>query len=123
MENLEPRDSGIGITDISKLKNLLHLSELPQEKFLEFLKEIYSHLDDLTENAYAPYSNFKVTSILLIRDLDGNLIKVTGVNVENASYGLSVCAERVAVFKAISEGYHPHNGYEWLGIFIYTPNR
>jgi cytidine deaminase len=51
-------------------------------------------------NAHAPYSNFLVGAA--IETEDGRII--TGCNVENATYGLSVCAERVAVFKAISEG-------------------
>ncbi len=51
-------------------------------------------------NAFAPYSNFKVGAALLSTD---GLIH-TGCNVENATYGLTVCAERVALFKAISEG-------------------
>ena len=50
--------------------------------------------------AYAPYSNYPVGAALLMAD--GRI--VTGVNVENASYGLSMCAERTAVFKAVSDG-------------------
>jgi len=52
------------------------------------------------ENAHTPFSHFKVGAALLT---DGDEI-ITGCNVENASYGLTMCAERVAIFKAISEG-------------------
>ena len=52
------------------------------------------------ERAHAPYSRFKVGAALKTRT--GEI--VTGCNIENASYGLSMCAERVAVFKAVSEG-------------------
>jgi cytidine deaminase len=52
------------------------------------------------ENAHAPYSNFKVGAAL--EDSEGRIH--TGCNVENATYGLSLCAERVAVAKAVSEG-------------------
>ena len=52
------------------------------------------------EQAHAPYSGFKVGAALETRD--GRIY--VGCNVENSSYGLSICAERVALFKAISEG-------------------
>ena len=52
------------------------------------------------ENAHAAFSHFKVGAAL--ETAEGNII--TGCNVENATYGLTICAERVAVFKAISEG-------------------
>ena len=51
-------------------------------------------------NAHAPFSRFQVGAA--IEDSSGRIH--TGCNVENATYGLTVCAERVAVFKAISEG-------------------
>jgi cytidine deaminase len=55
---------------------------------------------DARRNAHAPFSHFQVGAA--IEDVSGNIH--TGCNVENATYGLTICAERVAVFKAISEG-------------------
>lgn len=52
------------------------------------------------ENAYAPYSNFKVGAAV---EADDDNIYI-GCNVESASYGLTVCAERVAIWKGISRG-------------------
>ena len=51
--------------------------------------------------SYSPYSNFKVGASILVDDF-----KIfSGCNIENASYGASNCAERTAIFKAVSEGY------------------
>jgi cytidine deaminase len=55
---------------------------------------------DARRNAHAPFSKFQVGAA--IEAADGRVF--TGCNVENATYGLTICAERVAVFKAISEG-------------------
>lgn len=53
------------------------------------------------ENAYSPYSHFAVGAALLCED--GTLYE--GCNIENVSYGLTNCAERTAIFKAVSEGH------------------
>jgi cytidine deaminase len=52
------------------------------------------------ENSYSPYSNFAVGAALLCKN--GEIY--TGANIENVSYGLTNCAERTAIFKAVSEG-------------------
>ncbi|MFI5358591.1 MAG: cytidine deaminase [Halanaerobiales bacterium] len=52
------------------------------------------------KNSYSPYSNFPIGAALLCKN--GEIY--TGTNVENASYGLTNCAERTAIFKAVSEG-------------------
>ena len=56
---------------------------------------------ELLENSYSPYSKFKVAAIAVMKD--GK--EFVGVNVENASYGVCNCAERSAIFSAISNGY------------------
>jgi cytidine deaminase len=55
---------------------------------------------DVRERAYAPFSNFKVGAA--VETAHGEIY--TGCNVESASFGLTVCAERVAIWKAVSEG-------------------
>lgn len=55
---------------------------------------------EVRERARAPYSRFRVGAA--IEDVNGHIY--TGCNIENATYGLTICAERVALFKAISEG-------------------
>jgi cytidine deaminase len=64
--------------------------------------EVIKQAIEAMENAYAPYSKFKVGAALLTKS--GKIY--TGCNIENSSYGASVCAERVAIFKAVSEGEH-----------------
>ena len=62
--------------------------------------ELIAAARKVRENAFAPYSKFRLGAALR-----GRSRKIfTGCNVENASYGLTVCAERVAVWKALSEG-------------------
>jgi len=63
-------------------------------------KNLVSKAFEGRKNAYAPYSNFKVGAAVLAED--GKVY--TGCNIENASYGATNCAERTAIFKAISEG-------------------
>jgi cytidine deaminase len=65
------------------------------------------------ENAHAPFSNFRVGAAL--RANSGRVYM--GCNVENATYGLTVCAERVAIFKAISEG---ERGFDAIAVVTHT---
>lgn len=58
-------------------------------------------LREILKNSYSPYSNFKVAAIVVMKD--GSEFK--GVNVENASYGAAICAERSAIVSAVSSGY------------------
>jgi cytidine deaminase len=63
-------------------------------------KELYFEAVKAMDNSYSPYSSCKVGAALLTKG--GKLF--TGTNIENAAFGPTVCAERVAVFKAVSEG-------------------
>lgn len=67
----------------------------------EVFEELYQKALEGFNNAYVPYSNFRVGASVLLKD--GSIIN--GCNVENASYGLCNCAERTTLFKAYSEGY------------------
>ena len=62
--------------------------------------ELIAAAGEVREKAYAPYSNFKVGAA--VETENGDIY--TGCNVESASYGLTVCAERVAIWKGISRG-------------------
>jgi len=64
-------------------------------------EELVSKAFEAMENAYAPYSNYKVGAAVLLKD--GNVVK--GCNIENASYGATNCGERTAVFAAYAQGY------------------
>ena len=65
------------------------------------MEELFSEARKAADFAYVPYSKFRVGAALLTGD--GTL--VTGCNVENRSYGLTICAERTAVVKAVSQGF------------------
>lgn len=76
--------------------------------------ELLNYAKDASENAYAPYSNFKVGACVLSDD--GRLYK--GCNFENSSYGLAICAERNAIGSAIADGVRKISA-----VAIYSPNQ
>ncbi|HBG50095.1 MAG TPA: cytidine deaminase [Cyanobacteria bacterium UBA9971] len=78
------------------------------------IKKILKFASDVAQNAYSPYSKFKVGACVLYED--GNAY--TGCNVENASYGLTLCAERTAISSAIADGQKS----KIVAIAIYSPN-
>ncbi|MCX8015232.1 MAG: cytidine deaminase [candidate division WOR-3 bacterium] len=81
---------------------------------MKYLEKLIKTAKQASKLAYAPYSQFKVGSALLTKS---NKI-YSGANIENASYGLTICAERVAIFKAISEGEK-----EFKAMAIYTKTK
>ncbi len=64
-------------------------------------KELIQMAEEAREMAYAPYSEFKVGAAVLFEN--GKVF--TGCNIESSSYGATCCAERVAIYKGVSEGY------------------
>ncbi|SEN04637.1 cytidine deaminase [Lihuaxuella thermophila] len=79
------------------------------------MKKLIEAAIQAREKAYVPYSNFPVGAALLTRE--GQIIQ--GCNVENASYGLSNCAERTALFKAVSDGLL--GGFQGIAVVADTP--
>lgn len=79
----------------------------------ELRKELIIKASEVRKRAYTPYSNYPVGAALLVES--GKIF--TGVNVENAAYPVTMCAERVAVFKAISEGEN-----KFVAIAVVTSN-
>jgi cytidine deaminase len=63
-------------------------------------KQMLEQAQEIIENAYVPYSKFRVAAVLKLKNGE----TITGINVENASYGLSNCAERTALFTAYARG-------------------
>lgn len=76
--------------------------------------ELLNLAKEVSENAYAPYSNFKVGACVLSDD--GRIYK--GCNFENSSYGLSICAERNAIGSAVADGVK-----KIKAVAIYSPNQ
>ena len=68
-------------------------------------KELYRLAESARKYSYSPYSYFRVGAALIAADDFGEEKVFTGCNVENASYGGTICAERTAAVKAVSEGY------------------
>lgn len=98
---------------------------LTTSNVLKYLKGLQTMVDDATlqrletaasnalKNAYCPYSSFPVGAAVLTRD--GEIF--VGCNVENASYGLTICAERNAIFQAVAAGHR-----EIKAVVIVTAN-
>lgn len=74
------------------------------------MKELFEAARDVLKNSYSEYSHFKVAAALRMKN--GEII--TGINVENASFGLSNCAERTALFTAYTKGYRKEDIKELL---------
>jgi cytidine deaminase len=75
------------------------------------LDELFALAVKASEYAYSPYSNYKVGAA--VQTMDGSIF--TGANIENASYSATICAERVAISKAVSEG---HVRFKAIAIYV-----
>lgn len=78
----------------------------------DYLSRIMEAAREVAKNAHAPYSQFNVGAALLTRSDE----IITGCNVENSSFGLTICAERSAVFQAVANG-----KLDWRAIAIVSP--
>jgi cytidine deaminase len=74
-------------------------------------QKLINKAEEARLNAYAPYSKFTVGSAVMTKE--GAIF--TGCNIENASLGLSICAERVAIYKAVSSGYKSFKALAIIG--------
>ncbi len=83
---------------------------------VEEMEKLLESASEVAKRAWCPYSHFPVGAAILMRD--GRV--VVGCNVENASYGLSNCAERTAVFSAVALGY---GRGDFIALAIYTPGK
>lgn len=91
-----------------KIKKLQVLSVSFSSKVMENMKkdsELVKLALDSRKNSYSPYSKYKVGAAVLAENDDGDEKIFCGANIENASYPCGVCAERVAVPKAVFEGF------------------
>lgn len=89
-------------------KNKLKLHKITEEMIKNFIKEANDNL----KNAYVPYSKFPVSALLI----DNNDNKHFGTNIENASFGLTICAERNVIPTAV------HNGMKTIKLLVVTGN-
>ncbi len=81
------------------------------------VQEMLRRAREAAERAYCPYSNFRVGAAVLATSEDpGDRGVFVGCNVENASYDLTICAERSAVVQAVSAGFR-----KLLAVVVYTP--
>ncbi|MBI2023068.1 cytidine deaminase [Candidatus Giovannonibacteria bacterium] len=81
------------------------------------ISELVAGARKAREFSYAPYSHFNVGASIFAENKSGLFARIGGCNVENASYGETKCAERVAAFKAVSEGFRKFHAFAVVGGF------